>query len=255
MNIIELNHYPVKSMRGVAVNAADFSPIGLRHDREWLIAQANGAFITARKLPILLHFHTETHAGSLKMIAPDGDSLSVYSKDYTEIAPVQVWQDAFTAYSGDTAADEWLSAKLGQAVRLFWLGERSTRLLPPDTPLSFADGAPFLLTNAASLADLNAILGEHFEMARFRANVVLDGAAAWAEEQWRRIRIGTAEFELFKPCKRCVLTTIDVHTLEKHPQQQPLAYLAKHRGAVFGMNMRTRQAGVLRVGDSIEIIE
>lgn len=255
MNIIELNHYPVKSMRGVAVNVADFSPLGLRHDREWLIAQANGAFLTARKLPVLLHFRTEIHAGSLKITAPDGDSLSVYSKDYTEIAPVQVWQDTFTAYSGDTAADEWLSAKLGQAVRLFWLGERSTRLLPPDTPLSFADGAPFLLTNAASLADLNAILGEHFDMNRFRANVVLDGAAAWAEEQWRRIRIGTAEFELFKPCKRCVLTTIDVQTLEKHPQQQPLAYLAKHRGAVFGMNMRTRQSGVLRVGDSIEIIE
>lgn len=254
MKIIELNHYPVKSLRGIMLTQAPFTPMGIHHDREWLIATPCGQFITARKVHQLLHFAVEVLAGSLKIIAPDGDILFIESKNYTEAAPVKVWQDRFTAYTGDAAADSWLSQKLGLTVQLFWLGECSQRVWLPDMPLSFADGAPFLLTSLASLTELNRTLNEHFEMARFRANIVIDGEVAWAEEDWQWIRIGDVEFELFKPCQRCVMTTLDIQTLEKHPKQQPLAYLAQTRQAVFGMNARTRQSGILRVGDVVEVL-
>ncbi len=254
MKITELNHYPVKSLRGITLTQAAFTPQGIHHDREWLIATPNGDFLTARQFPKLLHFQTEIFSATLKITPPDPTQLTVHSNDYQHNAPVKVWKDTFTAWQGDVAADTWLSDQLGLTVRLYWLGAQTTRVLPPDTPLSFADGAPFLLTNTRSLADLNQTLGESFEMARFRANIVMDGDVAWAEESWQRIRIGTAEFELFKPCKRCVLTTIDLQTLEKHPKQQPLAYLAQTRNAIFGMNLRTRASGVLRVGDAIEIL-
>lgn len=254
MHLISLHHYPVKSLGGHSLSTSPFSPQGLAHDREWLIATPTGEFITARKLPQMLLWQTEIHADGLTLIAPNGDRYTTHLAHYTETAPVQVWKDQFTAYCGDDGADAWLSERIGQTVRFYHLGQQSHRVLAPDTPLSFADGAPFLLTNTASLAHLNQQLDNPVEMARFRANLVIDGDMPYQEEQWQRIRIGTAEFELFKPCVRCVMTTVDLTTATKHPQQQPLATLAKTRNAILGMNMRTRQSGVLSVGDRVEII-
>ena len=92
-------------------------------------------------------------------------------------------------------------------------------------------------------------------MRRFRPNLVIDGEAAYAEEGWQRIRIGEVEFELFKPCTRCVMTTVDLQTAEKSPQQEPLRTLAKTRKAIFGMNMIALNSGVLRLGDAVNVLE
>lgn len=254
MRLIALHRYPVKSLGGHSLTESLFTPQGLAHDREWLIATPAGQFITARQLPQMLLWQTEIHADGITLIAPNGNRYTTQPAYYTQIAPVQVWKDQFTAYCGDDGADTWLSEHIGQSVRLYYLGRNSHRLLAPDTPLSFADSAPFLLTNTASLIHLNQQLDNPVEMARFRANLVIEGNLPYQEEQWKRIRIGTAEFELFKPCVRCVMTTVDLTTAIKHPQQQPLATLAQTRNAIFGMNMRTRQSGILRVGDDVSIL-
>ena len=65
-----------------------------------------------------------------------------------------------------------------------------------DAPVSLADEAPYLLTNLASLADLNARLQRRgqqtVDMRRFRPNIVVNGAAAaWEEDTWKRIRLMT----------------------------------------------------------------
>lgn len=52
--------------------------------------------------------------------------------------------------------------------------------------VSFADGYPLLLTTTASLADLNTRLDTPLPMDRFRPNVVVSEADAWAEDAWRR---------------------------------------------------------------------
>ena len=92
-------------------------------------------------------------------------------------------------------------------------------------------------------------------MRRFRPNLVVDGEVAYAEEGWKRIRIGEVEFELFKPCVRCVMTTVDLQTAEKSPLQEPLKTLAKTRKAIFGMNMIALNSGVLRLGDAVNVLE
>ncbi len=92
-------------------------------------------------------------------------------------------------------------------------------------------------------------------MTRFRPNVVVRGAAAWAEDDWvgRRLRLGELTFRVAKPCARCVVTTIDQDTAE--PGKQPLRILAKYRtiggGLLFGMNLIPDSSGVLRVGDEV----
>ena len=255
MQLTAITTYPVKSMRGINLTSAHINPIGLPHDREWLIASPDGKFLSARKLPQLLLWQAHILPNGLQLIAPNGEQLTLEHHTFSLNAAVTVWKDQFSAYHGNTIADEWLSQQLHTPCRLFWLGKNSPRLLShSQTPLSFADGSPFLLTSEASLHYLNSQLDKPVEMARFRANLVIDGTTAYAEEHWQHIRIGEVTFELFKPCTRCIMTTMDLHTAEAHPQQQPLATLAKTHRAIFGINMIALNTGTLHLHDPIEIL-
>ncbi|TYB68580.1 MOSC domain-containing protein [Nonomuraea sp. PA05] len=155
---------------------------------------------------------------------------------------------------GDAAA-AWLSALVERPVRLMWLDDPTRRPVNPlyghpDDRVSLADAFPLLLTTTASLARLNdwiaetaRDLGEEpraLPMRRFRPNVVIDGVAEpFAEDEWKRVRIGEVEFRVTKGCDRCVLTTVDTTTYRKG--KEPLRTLARHRkrdGKVwFGINL------------------
>jgi uncharacterized protein YcbX len=89
---------------------------------------------------------------------------------------------------------------------------------------------------------------------------VVSGAAAWAEDGWRRLRIGPVTFRAVKGSDRCVFTTIDPDTAAKG--QEPLFALARHRrwdGKVwFGVNLIPDAPGpeaLIRLGDPVEILD
>jgi uncharacterized protein YcbX len=101
-------------------------------------------------------------------------------------------------------------------------------------------------------------------MRRFRPSVVVSGAPAWAEDGWRRLRIGAVTFRSVKGCDRCVLTTVDPDTAAKG--HEPLFALARHRrwdGKVwFGVNLipdltpgAPPPGALIRPGDPIEVLE
>jgi uncharacterized protein len=127
--------------------------------------------------------------------------------------------------------------------------------------VSFADGYPLLLTSTGSLDQLGQWLAAEGErpvpMNRFRPNVVVTGFGPWAEDRWRRIRIGAVSFRVAKPCGRCVVTTTDQTTGERG--SQPLRILgAKRRfgqSLVFGQNIIPDSPGFIRVGDPVKITE
>jgi MOSC domain-containing protein len=93
-------------------------------------------------------------------------------------------------------------------------------------------------------------------MTRFRPSVVVTGAPPWAEDRWRRVRIGPASFRVVKPCGRCVVTTTDQVTGDRGPQ--PLKMLGRRRRfgqqLVFGQNLIPDSGGVIRVGDLVEVL-
>lgn len=124
--------------------------------------------------------------------------------------------------------------------------------------VSFADGFPLLIANEASLADLSQRVGEPLTMARFRPNLVISGAEAWAEDGWRRLRIGEIEIDLVKPCARCQVTTLDPDSTAPHPRQEPLRTLAlfrKQQGKVmFAINAIPRGNGRLLLGQRVEVL-
>ncbi|MFD0821985.1 MOSC domain-containing protein, partial [Micromonospora zhanjiangensis] len=151
-----------------------------------------------------------------------------------------------------------LADLLGPEVRLVWLAEPTRHQPRDDRPdadarldagdrVSFADGYPLLLANSASLAQLNDWLAESgstegpLPMTRFRPNVVVDDAPPWAEDDWtgRRLRIGSAVFQVADGCDRCVVTTTDQETGVRG--KQPLRILAERRkfgrDLLFGQNL------------------
>ena len=83
----------------------------------------------------------------------------------------------------------------------------------PPLPLSFADAYPVLVATTGSLAAVNTEIGRRggtpITMRRFRPNIVIDSDEPWAEDFWRRLKIGETELELVKPSDRCVVTTRD----------------------------------------------
>jgi len=97
-------------------------------------------------------------------------------------------------------------------------------------------------------------------MRRFRPNLVVTGSQPYEEDLWRRIRVGDVLFEGVKNCSRCVFTTVDPDTGEKDPDTEPLRTLSSYRkrpagGVYFGQNLVPRSHGVVRLGDTVEILE
>ena len=99
-------------------------------------------------------------------------------------------------------------------------------------------------------------------MDRFRPNVVIRGLPAFAEHARLTLRGAAWALELCDPCERCVMTTIDQASAERHPTMQPyrtLVSLNPMPDAVgkpaFGQNALV-SAGVgttIRVGDRLRV--
>lgn len=264
MHVTALHLYPVKSMRGLSVDHAAARLEGFAHDRQWLITDAEGRFITARTVPQLLRWQANADADRLHLRAPDGASLQVCVADYTTAVEVTVWRDTFQACGGPAATDAWLSDQLGMACRLVYLGAAPTRRLAVNAQaLSFADGAPYLLTTQASLHALNQQLQQQGQapvgMARFRPNIVVNGLQPYAEDGWQTLRIGSLIFTNFKPCARCKIVNLDPDTAELSARQEPLRTLARTHalalGACFGVNLYAHAAGEIRVGDPVQLLD
>jgi uncharacterized protein YcbX len=265
LRLTQLTLYPIKSIRGLEVAEARIEPRGLERDRRWMIVDAENRFVTQREHPELARISLTVDGGQTLRLEADGlPALTVpwVPASSPRRSEVQVWRDRLQAQEGPGDAGEWLSRFLGFTVRLVYQPESAHRAVDanfgqPGDHVSFADGFPLLVVGEASLADLNARMAAPIGMTRFRPNLVIAGSAPFAEDRWRRLRIGEVTVELVKPCARCVLTTVDERTGTRG--KEPLATLSTYRrrdGQVyFGQNGIPRSAGMLRVGDPVSVLE
>jgi hypothetical protein len=94
-------------------------------------------------------------------------------------------------------------------------------------------------------------------MKRFRPNMVVKNTEPYAEDNWKKIRIGECEFKIVKSCSRCILTTVDPDT-GKFSGKEPLHTLAGYRkqsgNVQFGQNLIATINGKLSVGMPVEIV-
>lgn len=262
-SVASITIYPIKSTAGLAVDSAAVEGRGLVGDRRYMIVDEAGEFLTARRYPPLLLVRATPIEDGLRLTGPSQAPLEVAG---TVGAPMEVgvWCSRVQARRVSDAADAWLSGVLGKPCHLVVMGDDGVRPVSPNhgqpgDEVSFADAYPVLIISQASLDGLNDRLQAPLPMARFRPNIVIAGSGAHAEDNWQRIRVGVAEFELVKLCDRCVLTTIDPETAERDPEQEPLRSLATYRKmggkVMFGKNAIPRSLGNIHVGDPVTVLD
>jgi uncharacterized protein len=282
MTVTSVFRYPVKSCRGESLRTAVVEPWGLAGDRRWMIVDADGAHVTAREHPrlVLITPSIDNSNKAMHFTAPGLPELRVPvpSPHSAERIEVTVWGTPVLATLADDQAAEWFTKITEKPVRLVYLDDPTRRAPNPDYSLpgdrvSLADGYPLLLVSAQSLERLNDWIfeGPHaaegpLPVTRFRPSVVIAGAPAFAEDGWKRVRIGDVAFRVAKGCDRCVLTTIDPQTAVKG--REPLVTLARHRrwdGKIwFGVNLIPDLVpgtpgvpgapAVIRPGDPVELL-
>lgn len=268
MQISGIFIYPVKSLRGIALQAAKVEARGLQYDRRWMIVDPQGMFFTQRELPEMALLITEITSEHLlirhatKPFEPL--QIPLQTPVHAESMQVQVWDDTCLALAVSPSADHWLTEVLQTPCRLVYMPDHSLRPTDPNYSqpndiVSFADGYPILIIGENSLSDLNGRLPKPLPMNRFRPNLVFAGGTPHVEDTWKSFKIGDAHFRGNKPCGRCEITTIDQETSERG--SEPLKTLATYRLSgkkiLFGMNICWEVNGItepiIKMGDEIVI--
>jgi hypothetical protein len=256
--------YPVKSCAALNPGEAQVEPRGLAGDRRWMVIDADGRFVTARKHPRMVLIRVDPALDSLQIAAPGMPDLQLRPVTQDLRVAARVWGSDVMATPASADADAWISRYLGFPARFVHMDADCKRAIDGQyatsgEEVSFADGFPLLLISQAALDALNERLGQAISMFRFRPNLVVSGTAAHAEDGWRSIRIGDVRFDLVKACVRCVLTTVEHERGEFDPSGEPLRTLMGYRrtekGVTFGQNLIPRSTGAIRVGDSVEILD
>src|SRR3989475_3271573 len=110
--------YPVKSCRGLQLSAAAVTERGLAHDREWMIVDAAGRFISQRESPRLALIAPVLSTTALELTAPGMADITVPFDRSGASLPVTVWRDSLAAIDQGEAVAAWLSAWIGSHARL-----------------------------------------------------------------------------------------------------------------------------------------
>lgn len=257
--------YPIKSCRGVTVDAARIGVRGFELDRRFMLIDAKNRFLTQRLYPKMAQIAVAiVDEARLDISAPGAASLSIpQSPNYGAEEQVRIWRSTVVASIAGEEINAWFSAVMGFSVRLAYLRDDQHRAVSNasaafDDEVGFADDAPILLIGEGSLADLNSRLERPVTMQHFRPNIVVDTDQPFIEDHWQRIRISGIELELAWDSARCTITTINPDTAISNPSGEPLetlkAYRRKGRGVMFGRNILIRGRGTIRTGDSIDVI-
>jgi uncharacterized protein YcbX len=235
VQVLELWRYPVKSMQGERLDAAEVGDEGIAGDRQWaLFDLETGHGLTARRVPDLLFASGRLLPdGTVEVVLPDGTA---------------------------TADDDVLSGWLGRRVTLRRAGSvpGRPRYESPDDNLAPApgrwhdwEGAPGAFhDNADGRLSLLAsgTLGS-WDRRRFRANVVLAGEDD-RELLGKAFALGGAVIDVGEPIPRCVMVT--------RPQPggigrdtSVLKTVHRERGGDLAVAALIRTPGTVRLGDAL----
>ena len=263
--VVSLWRYPVKSMMGEELNAADVTERGLLGDRAYaLVDSSDGKAATAknpRKWPRLFDFRAAfiepvrpaAKVPLVKIALPDGTTVTSDQGDLSQILSKALNREVTfrAAQRGAVNAEEYWPDMEG-------LDHRDTVTdftLPEGT---FFDIAMVHLLTTATLDRLRELYPQgRFEVRRFRPNIVVQlasGEKGFAENTWvgHTLAIGTAvRLNITGPCGRCVMTTLAQGDLPRDPGI--LRTAAQHNQVNVGVYAAVVRGGTIRRGDPVRI--
>lgn len=264
MQVSQLFYYPVKSLGVVDTQNLLVTEWGPHRDRRMMLVDENGKFVTQRQCNQMALFKTKDD-GDVLNFEYNGQQLVLpwpTLENKNETVTVSVWGDEVAGERVSKEADDWFSQQLGRSVSLVYMAEATQRQVDLDYALAgdktgFSDGFPFLMISEASLAFLQKELPYPLDITRFRPNIVVSGCEAFAEDSWKRIAINGIEFDVAKPCSRCVIPTLNPQNGEKQPEVMKalLAHRKQGNKVYMGQNLIHRGEGKIEVGNTLTIIE
>ena len=253
-------YYPVKSCRGIATSSVEIRERGIKSDRNWVVASAEGKALTQREFSQMALIEAIVDDGGiLTLKAPERDPCTVAQGNGSSPTTVDVWGNQCAGVDeGDDVAN-WLGSYLGTQCRLVQVAKDNDRKCMAPLPdgssvkLTFVDGCSLLVISQESLDDLNNRLSEPVTMKRFRPNIVIEGIGAYLEDDCTELKIGDLTLYKVQPCERCVITTIDPESATK--SVEPLKTLSSYRRVEkkvnFGAYYLHSQPGKISVGDEV----
>jgi uncharacterized protein YcbX len=276
--IVSLWRYPVKSMMGEELNAAEVTKGGLLGDRAYaLVDSSDGKVASAknpRKWPHLFDFRaaladaprTGVRVPPVRITLPDGTIVNSEQPDlhqiFSKVLKREVTLDAI-AHGHQDVVESALPNVRTAAAEEYWpdiegLEHRDTVTdfgLPEGT---FFDCAVAHLLTTATLDRLRLLYPQgRFEVRRFRPNIVVETAndeKDFVENAWigQILAIGDAvRLSINGPCPRCVMTTLPQGDLPK--DTGILRTAAQHNRANVGVYASVLQGGKVRRGDSVRL--
>ena len=272
-SIAQLMVYPVKSCAGIAVAQALLTDTGLELDRNWMVVDEAGVFVSQRELPRMALIRPELRLTELLLRAPGMLALPVTRDLVGQPLAVRVWDDQVQAFDMGAVAAQWFSDFLGLRLRLVRFDPARGRSCSPKwtsgqpAQTQFADAYPLLVTTAAALPELNTRLAACGQgpvgMERFRPNIVLGELPAHDEDHLALLQIqadsGRVQLAPVKPCVRCPIPDIDPATADSSPgvgeTLRSYRQDARMGGAItFGMNaiVCVGAGQLLRVGQRVQ---
>jgi len=266
-SIVSLWRYPVKSMMGEELNAAEVTKRGLLGDRAYaLVDSADGKVVSAknpRKWPQMFDCRatlsdvpkTGVQVSAVRITLPDGTIVNSDQADIDRIVSNLVHREvklgcAFPEMRTATAEEYWPDVE---------------GLDHPDTVIDFGlpegtffDCAFVHVLTTATLDRLRSLYPEgRFESRRFRPNIVVETASGdrdFVENAWvgHLLAIGDAvRLSITGPCSRCVMTTLPQGDLPR--DTGVLRTAAQHNRGNVGVYASVVQGGRVRRGDSVTL--
>jgi uncharacterized protein len=276
-SVVSLWRYPVKSMMGEELNAAEITERGLLGDRAYaLVDSSDGKVASAknpRKWPQLFDFRAafvdSPRPGAklppVRITLPDGVVVTSEQGNLNQILSRalnrEVTLDAIERGHREVVESTFPNPWTPKAEE-YWpdmegLDYRDTVTdfnLPEGT---FFDCAVLHLLTTATVDRLRELYPEgRFEVRRFRPNIVVETASGgvkdFVENAWigRTLAIGDAvRLSITGPCPRCVMTTLPQGDLAKDPGI--LRTAAQHNHANVGLYASVVRGGTVRRADAI----
>ena len=263
---VSLLRYPVKSMMGEELNAAEVTKSGLLGDRAYaLVDRSDGKVASSknpRKWPQLFDFRaaltdpprTGVKVPPVRITLPDGTIVNSEQPDVHQILSKVLKREVTLSALPDrrtaTAEEYWPDME-----GLDHLDTVTDFGLPEGT---FFDCAVVHLLTTATLDRLRVLYPQgRFEVRRFRPNIVLEtanGEKDFVENAWIGQTLATGDavrVSITGPCPRCVMTTLPQGDLPR--DTGILRTAAQHNRANVGVYASVVQGGRVSRGDSIRL--
>ncbi|MBS9777125.1 MAG: MOSC N-terminal beta barrel domain-containing protein [Gammaproteobacteria bacterium] len=254
--------YPIKSCKGIELNSVDCLVSGLRHDREMMIIDEHGKFVTQRSDAILAHIGVQLH-GEDKVEVDYKEQRCVFSKSYSQPVSAEVWRRPVSGFDQGDLIANFLTSIIGKKVRL--IATRPTDTRPPENNILFQDGQAVHIISEASLQHAQKHLPElMIDTRRFRPNIIIGNStdtpqneklSAFAEDSWKTVTINSVKITVDRLCERCNIPSIapDTLSVDNNVHKYFQDYRIINKRPMFGICGSILSNDLITIGDIAKI--